>query len=69
MWHLSMNLFNMFDQTRPYYSKQNYGKTYSNEKQSQSLTLSPKVKVIAKGKDNNLGNKNMPPVKKLQGFP
>ena len=62
MWHLSMKLFDIFDQTSPH----TLGKIIA---KSQSLTMSPpkvKVKFIAnKAKDNNLGNKNFPPLKKL----
>ena len=54
---MSMKFFDRFDQA-------------PSQKLSQSLTISPKVKVIAKAKDNNLGNKNMPPLTKLsRDFP
>ena len=42
-----MKLPAMFDQNCPYILDKIRGKTHSNEKRSQSLTLSPNVKVIA----------------------
>ena len=47
MWHLSINIFDMFDPTPPHTLDKIMAKLVS-IKQSQSLTLSPKVKVIAK---------------------
>ena len=55
MCHLSMKLFDMFDQTTPSYNEQNSGKTHTNEKRSQSLNLSPKCQGHNKTLIDNIG--------------
>ena len=60
MCHLSMKLFNMFDQPPPLkYSRQNSCKTYSIKN---DFDLEPKGQGHSK-KDYNIGNKNMPHLK------
>ena len=61
-----MKLLDMIDQTPPH--RQNYWKTCSNEKTTSKLdiqALAQKSRSLQKAKDNNLGNKKMPTLKKL----
>ena len=61
MCHLSMKLSDKFDPNQMYTSDKIVVKHIS-VKHSYSLTLSPRVKVIAN--NNKQGNKNIPPLNK-----
>ena len=70
MCHLSMKLSYTFDQNPPCTFEKIGGKPHFDEKCSHSLTLTAKVKVIAKPKANALGNKKHASAKKFeQMFP
>ena len=68
MWHLSMKLFHMIDQT-PLILLTKLWQTCFNEKRSQSLTSTQRSRSLQKAKENNLGNKNMPLLKNGAGIP
>ena len=63
-----MELSDTFDQ-KPPCTFDKIRETHSDEKRSHGLTLRAKFKVIAKSKDNDLGNKKSFPKKFEHGFP